>query len=88
MRLAGSAVARYEQDWRAQSRRIQAVRTDQSGTFRLRNLPPGDYLVIASDGVEQGEWFDPAFLEQARAGAKRISRNEGEQKTLDLKGQL
>jgi hypothetical protein len=74
-----------QQHWRAQSRRIQAVRTDQSGTFRLRNLPPGDYLVIASDDVEQGEWFDPEFLEQARAGAKRLSISEGEKKTLDLK---
>jgi hypothetical protein len=72
--------------WRAQSRRIQAVRTDQSGTFRLRNLPPGDYLLIASDDVEQGEWFDPAFLEQARAGAKQLSLSEGEKKTLDLRG--
>jgi uncharacterized protein (DUF2141 family) len=75
-----------QQHWRAQSRRIQAARTDQSGTFRLRNLPPGDYLVIASDDVEQGEWFDPAFLEQARAGAKQISISEGEKTTLDLRG--
>jgi hypothetical protein len=75
-----------QQHWRAQSRRIQAVRTDQSGTFRLRNLPPGDYLVIASADVEQGEWFDPAFLEQARAGAKQVSITEGEKKTLDLRG--
>ena len=75
-----------QQHWRAQSRRIQAVRTDQSGTFRLRNLPPGDYLLIASDDVEQGEWFDPAYLEQARAGAKQLSISEGEKKTLDLRG--
>lgn len=74
-----------EQHWRAQSRRIQAARTDQSGTFRLRNLPPGDYLLIASDDVEQGEWFDPAYLEQARAGAKPMSISEGEKKTFDLK---
>ena len=74
-----------QQHWRAQSRRIQVARTDQSGSFRLRNLPPGDYLLIASDDVEQGEWFDPAYLEQARAGAKQLSISEGEKKTLDLK---
>jgi hypothetical protein len=74
------------QHWRAQSRRIQAVRTDQSGAFRIRNLPAGEYFLIASDDVEQGEWFDPAYLEQASAGGRRISLSEGEKKTQDLRG--
>ena len=65
---------------------IQAVRTDAAGAFRLRSLPPGDYLVVVSDDVEQGEWFDPAYLEQARTGAKHVSIAEGEKKTIDLKG--
>jgi hypothetical protein len=72
--------------WRPQSRRIQAVRTDQSGAFRLRNLPPGDYFLLATDDVEQGEWFDPAFLENARSAAQRISLSEGDKKTQDLRG--
>jgi hypothetical protein len=72
--------------WRPQSRRIQAVRTDQSGGFRIRNLPPGDYFLLAADDVEQGEWFDPAFLEEARSAAQRISIAEGDKKTQDLRG--
>ena len=72
--------------WRPQSRRIQAVRSDQSGAFRIRNLPPGDYFLLATDDVEQGEWFDPAFLENARSGARRISISEGDRKTQDLRG--
>ena len=71
--------------WRPQSRRIQAVRTDQSGAFRIRNLPPGDYLLVATDDVEQGEWFDPAFLESVRAGAQRVSLNEGDRKAQELR---
>ncbi|HTM24247.1 MAG TPA: carboxypeptidase-like regulatory domain-containing protein [Vicinamibacterales bacterium] len=74
------------QYWRAQSRQIQAVRTDQTGAYRLRNLPPGEYLMVATDDVEQGEWFDPAYLEQARAKATRVRLNEGEKKTQDLTG--
>jgi protocatechuate 3,4-dioxygenase beta subunit len=74
-----------QQYWRPQSRQIQAVRSDQSGAFRLRGLPPGDYEIIAVDDVEQGEWYDPSFLEKIRAGAKRISLGEGEKKTQDLK---
>jgi hypothetical protein len=72
--------------WRPQSRRIQAVRTNASGAFRLRNLPPGDYLLVAAEDVEQGEWFDPAYLESVRAAARRISIAEGEKKTQDLRG--
>ena len=75
-----------EQHWRPQSRRISAVRTDQAGAFRVRNLPPGDYLVVAVDDVEQGEWFDPAYLQKIREGATRVSISEGEKKVQDLKG--
>lgn len=74
------------QHWRAQSRRINAVRTDQAGAFRIRNLPPGDYFLVAVDDVEQGEWFDPAYLERVRADAQRLSISEGEKKSQDLRG--
>ncbi len=74
------------QHWRAQSRRISAVRSDQSGAYHIRNLPPGDYLIVAVDDVEQGEWFDPAYLDRVKAEAQRISISEGEKKTQDLRG--
>jgi len=78
------AFAADSQYWRPQSRWIQAGRTDQNGAYRLRALPPGDYLVFVSDNVEQGEWFDPSFLDQVRNAARRISISEGDQKTQDL----
>jgi hypothetical protein len=87
--LAAVTVIAFSTDpqyWRAQSRHIQAVRTDQSGAYRLRNLPAGDYLIVAVDDVEQGEWFDPAYLDQAREGAKHLSISEEEKKTQDLRG--
>lgn len=86
---SGLTVIAFSSDrqyWRAQSRHIQAARTDASGAFRLRGLPAGDYLLVAVDDVAQGEWFDPAFLEQARAAATRATLAEGEKKTIDLKG--
>ena len=49
-------------------------RTDAAGAFRLRGLPPGDYFIVAVDDVEQGEWFDPAYLEQARGARDAGSR--------------
>ena len=51
----------------------------------MRNLPPGDYFIVAVDDVEQGEWFDPAFLEKVRPDATRVSVSEGEKKKQDLR---
>ena len=79
------AFSTEQEHWRPQSRRITSARTDQAGAFRMRNLPPGDYFVVAVDDVEQGEWFDPAFLERVRPDATRVSVSEGEKKTQDLR---
>ena len=71
--------------WRPQSRYIQVGRPDANGQFRIRGLPPGDYLIVALDDVESGEWYDPAFLDGVRRGATRISLGEGDAKTIELK---
>ncbi len=53
--------------------------------YRLAQLPPGDYFVVAVDEVEQGEWFDPAFLLLVKDRTTKASVAEGEQRTQDLK---
>jgi carboxypeptidase family protein len=80
--IAFSADPQY---WRSQSRQIQGVRTDQNGMYHIRGLPPGDYLIIAVDDAETGEWFDPSYLEQIRPGAQTFSLEEGAKKTINLK---
>jgi hypothetical protein len=72
-------------NWRPQSRFIQIARPDANGQFRIRGLPPGDYMIVALDDVENGEWFDPAFLDSARRSAVRVSLSDGDTKTLELK---
>ena len=74
------------QYWRAQSRRISTSRTGQTGEYRIRGLPAGDYYVLAVDDVQQGEWFDPAFLDGVKDKATRVTINEGDKKTHDLRG--
>jgi 5-hydroxyisourate hydrolase-like protein (transthyretin family) len=74
-----------EARWQPQSRHIQTARPDQNGRFQLRGLPPGDYLIAAVDGAEQGEWFDPAFLAQIKLHSSRLTLSDGEMKTQDLK---
>jgi hypothetical protein len=71
--------------WRAQSRHIATARPDQNGRFRIRNLPAGSYYMATVDPTQQGEWFEPAYLEQHRLGATHVTIGEGETKTQDFK---
>jgi hypothetical protein len=89
----GSAVTEYtvlafstnSAVWRPQSRQIATARPDQTGMFRIRNLPSGEYYVVTVDPGEQGEWFESAYLDQHRGGASRITLGEGDIKTQDFR---
>ena len=71
--------------WRPLARQIMTARPDQTGQYRIRGLPPGEYYLVAVDPAEQGEWFEPAYLDDHRAGAGRITLGEGDVKTHDFK---
>ncbi len=71
--------------WRPMSRYIVTARPDQNGKFQLRGLPPGDYYVAPIDPVQQGEWYEPSFLDAHRPAAARVSLAEGDVKTQDFK---
>jgi Carboxypeptidase regulatory-like domain len=70
--------------WRPQSRQIATARPDQTGKYRIRGLPPGEYYLATVDPSQQGEWFEPAYLDEHRAGAARIVLSEGDVKTKDF----
>ena len=74
------------QFWRAQSRRIATSRTGDTGAYRIRGLPAGDYYLLVTDDVEQGEWFDPAYLDSVKDKATHVTLQDGDKKTLDLRG--
>lgn len=71
--------------WVPQARRIQSVRPGTDGRYTVRNLPPGDYAIAAVTDVEPGEWFDPAFLQELLAASMRITLNDGDRKTQDIR---
>ena len=70
--------------WRPQARQIMTARPDQTGKYRIRGLPPGDYYLTTVDPAEQGEWFEPAYLEEHRAGAQRVTLGDGDTKTQNF----
>jgi hypothetical protein len=71
--------------WRAQSRQIMTARPDQTGMYKIRGLPAGEYYMVTVDPAEQGEWFEPAYLDQHRAGAARLRIADGDIKTQDFR---
>jgi hypothetical protein len=74
--------------WRPLSRQIMTARPDQTGKYRIRGLPPGEYYLATVDPAQQGEWFEPAYLEEHRSGAVRVVLSEGDVKTKDFKVSL
>jgi hypothetical protein len=86
--VSGSTVIIFPADserWVPQSHRIRTAQVDREGRYALEGLPAGDYLIAAVEDVEQGEWFDPEFLQAISSGAARIALDEGARQTKDLK---
>jgi uncharacterized protein (DUF2141 family) len=79
------AFSANRQGWFPNSRRVAAVRADRTGRYTIRNLPPGDYRVIATRDVEQGEWFDPSVLDRLLPTATPVTIVGVEKLTVDLK---
>jgi hypothetical protein len=70
--------------WRDGSRVVRATRLDQRGLFTFKGLPAGDYLLVALDSVQDGQWHDPEFLEGLRGRARRVAIADAESKQVDL----
>jgi hypothetical protein len=71
--------------WGPMTRFVGVGRPDQEGRYRVKDLPAADYLAIALDYVQQGEWGDPAFLERMKSRATSFRLGAGETKALDLR---
>jgi hypothetical protein len=70
--------------WREGSRTIRATRLDQRGLFTFKGLPAGDYFLVALDSAQEGQWYDPEFLEGLKGRAKRVAIADAESKQVDL----
>ena len=64
--------------------RVRSVRADQNGTFKLGNVPPGDYEVVALDRIENGAWEDDEYLKPVHSKMTKVKVEDGAQ-SLQLK---
>jgi hypothetical protein len=71
--------------WAPMSRHVGSARPDQQGQFEVKGLPPGNYLALAVDHLEEGQDRDPEFLQDMRPSGTSFALAEGERKTLALR---
>ena len=50
----------------------------------VTDLPPGDYLAIALDDVDENEWANADYLDRFRARATPVTIGEGPAQTVTL----
>jgi hypothetical protein len=69
-----------------QTRFLRSVRPDAEGRYETKGLPPyANYRIVAVEGVEDGQIFDPDFIAGLRDRAERLALAEGETKAHDLR---
>ena len=68
------------QAWRESitpSRRVRSVRTTTTGSYSLKDLPPGEYFIAAVSDASVDNWQEPKTLELISRVATRITLGEG-----------
>ena len=86
--LADGTVIVFSADsekWFENSRFVRTARPDQNGRFQMTDVPPGEYLALAVDYVEDGAWDDPDYLDALRQYAQTITLAAGSSQVLSLK---
>jgi protocatechuate 3,4-dioxygenase beta subunit len=71
--------------WAEDSRFVRSARPDQEGKFQIRGLPPGEYLAVAVDYVEERMWNDPEYLESIRRYGQTLTLGEAGSQSVALK---
>jgi len=74
-----------EQEPVVAARLLRMVRCDSKGSFQMRGMRPGRYVVTVVTSIEQGQQFEPEFQKQLRSAGQSFAIREGETMTLDLK---
>jgi hypothetical protein len=69
------------------ARRMRTLRTTPSGAYSAADLPPGDYIVALSSDERVQIGFDREEIARLIQGGTRVTLNDGERRTLDLRSE-
>ena len=86
--LADGTVVMFSTDsgkWVEDSRYVRAVRPDRQGQWQIKGAPAGEYIVVAVDAVEDGQWFEAEFLNSIRNHGQTVVLADGQSQNLQLK---
>lgn len=75
-----------EAKWSVNTRHIRTARPDTEGRFEITGLPPAaNYRIVAVQGLEDGQAYDPEFLASVRDRSDRLALTQGEAKAVELR---
>jgi beta-lactamase regulating signal transducer with metallopeptidase domain len=86
--LPGYSVVLFADDerrWTPSSRFVMAAQSSQTGQFRMKDVPPGDYLAVAVPNLPFRAWTNSEVLLRLQSIATKLKVNEGEQKTISIR---
>jgi Carboxypeptidase regulatory-like domain len=66
-------------------RRLKSTYAAQDGSYRLMELPAGQYFIAAFPPAASSTWYEPSFLEHAAASATQVALHWNEAANLDLR---
>lgn len=64
---------------------LRAIRSSADGSYRIQELPPGDYYIAAVPDADAGNILDRTAFEALSRVATRTVIADGDKRTLDLK---
>jgi hypothetical protein len=79
------AVPPAPQYWTPTSRRLGITRTDASGRYLLRGLPPGEYRLTASRDLEESALQRPAVVKDLASSGAPVTLRGAERREIDLR---
>ena len=59
--------------------------TDDTGHAAFKDVPPGNYLLFAWEKVDEGAWFDPAFVKALASEATKVTIGPKESQRVEIK---
>lgn len=63
---------------------FKTARAGSDGSFKIQNLPAGDFHIVAVDASQIDEWTNPEFLKAAAPFSQRVTLKWGDKSTVNL----